>query len=120
MWLWLTGWLDSVRADLMFGWKQIVRRKGTSAAAILSLGLGIGSCTAAFRLIDALLLRPLPIAGADRLYLVAREGAGPGGDLRVSESCEYPLFQIMRSAVKDEAELIAVSYADRVDLTWSL
>lgn len=113
------AWFDSLRADLRFGWKQILRRKGTSAAAILSLGLGIGSCVAAFRLIDALLLRPLPVSGADRLYLVAREGAGPGGDLRISESCEYPLFRILRAAVKDQAELIAVSYADRVDLTWS-
>jgi predicted permease len=112
-------WLDSVRADLAYACKQILKRKGTSAVAILSLGLGIGSCTAAFRLIDALLLRPLPVAGADRLYLLTREGAGPSGDLRVSESCEYPLFQLMRAAVNDEAELMAVSYADRVDLTYS-
>ena len=112
-------WLDSLRADLLFGWKQIVKRKSTSAAAVLSLGLGIGSCIAAFRLIDALLLRPLPISGADRLFLIAREGQGPSGDSRVSDSCEYPLFQIMRSAVRDQADLIAISYADRVDLTYS-
>jgi predicted permease len=112
-------WLDSLRADLIFGWKQIVKRKSTSAAAVLSLGLGIGSCIAAFRLIDALLLRPLPISGADRLFLIAKEGRGPSGDYRLSESCEYPLFQLMRSAVRDQAELIAVSYADRVDLTYS-
>lgn len=112
-------WLDSVRADFVFGWKQLRKRKGTSAAAILSLAVGIGSCVAAFRLIDALLLRPLPISGADRLYLVAREGVGPGGDLRISESCEYPLFRLMRSAVQNDADLIAVSYADRVDLSYT-
>jgi predicted permease len=115
----LAVWLDSVRADLVFGWRQLVKRKVTSAAAIVSLGLGIGACTAAFRLIDALLLRPLPISGSDRLYLVARQGAGPSGDLRISESCEYPLFQLMRAAVTDQADLLAVSYADRVDLTYS-
>src|SRR5690348_10376829 len=53
-------WLDSLRADAVFGWRQLRKNKVTSAAAILSLGLAIGACTSAFRLIDALLLRPLP------------------------------------------------------------
>ena len=39
-------------------------------AAILSLALGIGACTSAFRLIDALLLRPLPVAHPERLWLL--------------------------------------------------
>src|SRR4051794_8237352 len=47
------GWLDSLRADAVFGWRQLRKRKVTSAAAVLSLGLGVGACTAAFRLIDA-------------------------------------------------------------------
>ncbi len=55
----LVAWLDSLRADAVFGWRQLSKKKVTSAAAILSLGLAIGSCTSAFRLIDALLLRPL-------------------------------------------------------------
>ena len=58
----LLAWLDSLRADAVFGWRQLTKRKVTSAAAILSLALAIGACTAAFRLIDALLLRPLPVA----------------------------------------------------------
>jgi len=57
----LIAWLDSLRADVIFGWRQLNKRKATSAAAILSLALAIGACTSAFRLIDALLLRPLPI-----------------------------------------------------------
>ena len=112
-------WLDCLRSDFAFGWRQLLKRKVTSLAAILSLGLGIGACTAAFRLIDALLLRPLPVSGTDRLYLVARDGFGPSGDRRVSESCEYPLFQMMRSAVREQADLIAVSYSDRIDVTYS-
>src|SRR5215831_15728708 len=55
-------WLDSLRSDAVFGWRQLKKRKATSAAAVLSLGLAIGSCVAAFRLIDAVLWRPLPIA----------------------------------------------------------
>src|SRR6202049_535918 len=114
----LAVWLDSLRADTIFGWRQITKKKVTSAAAILSLALAIGACTSAFRLIDALLLRPLPVKDPDRLYVVARQGIGPAGNYRVSDSCEYPLFRQMRAAVKDQAELIAISYADRVDLTY--
>ncbi len=70
----LVAWLDSLCADAVFGWRQLKNKKVTSAAAVLSLALAIGACTSAFRLIDALLLRPLPVAGADRLYSVAFEG----------------------------------------------
>jgi hypothetical protein len=57
----LIAWLESLRADTVFGWRQLRKRKATSAAAILSLALAIGACTSAFRLIDAMLLRPLPV-----------------------------------------------------------
>ncbi len=114
----LVAWLDSLRADAVFGWRQLMKKKATSAAAVLSLALAIGACTSAFRLIDALLLRPLPVANPERLYVLARRGVGPAGDFRISESCEYPLFRRLRAGVKDQAELIAASYGDRVDLTY--
>ncbi|HEV3278514.1 MAG TPA: ABC transporter permease [Terriglobia bacterium] len=114
----LVAWLDSLRADAVFGWRQLMKKKATSAAAILSLALGIGACTSAFRLIDALLLRPLPVAEPGELYALARQGVGPAGNFRTSDANEYPLFQVERSAVKGQAELIAVSYADRTDLTY--
>src|SRR5580700_9644799 len=111
-------WLDSLRADAVFGWRQLMKRKATSAAAILSLALAIGSCTSAFRLIDALLLRPLPVANADRLYAVAFEGRGANGKLQVWDSCSYPMFRLMRTTAREQAELLAISYADRSDLTY--
>jgi predicted permease len=114
----LVPWLDSLRADDVFGWRQIMKRKATSAAAILSLALAIGSCTSAFRLIDALLLRPLPVANADRLYVVAFEGRGADGKSNVYDSCSYPTFRQMRAVARGQAELIAISYAERSDLTY--
>src|SRR3954447_17941287 len=115
----LIAWLDSLRADAVFAWRQLVKRKVTSGVAILSLALATGACTSAFRLIDALLLRPLPISHPERLYSVAFEGAA-GADGRVStyDSCSYPMFRQMRAAVKDQAESVAVSYAERIDLTY--
>jgi putative ABC transport system permease protein len=115
----LIPWLDSLRADAVFGWRQLKKNKVTAAAAILSLALAIGACTSAFRLIDALLLRPLPIVNPDRLYAMFCRGMGPGGDVRSSDSNEYPQFRLMRAAVKNQAELIAVSWVERADLTYS-
>ncbi len=114
----IIAWLDSLRADAIFGWRQLKKNKVTSAAAILSLALGIGACTGAFRLIDALLLRPLPVAAPEQLYALARQAIGPEGKPETFDGWAYPDFQLMRAAVKDQAELIAVSYSDRTDLTY--
>jgi putative ABC transport system permease protein len=114
----LVAWLDSLRADSVFGCRQLLKRKVTSAAAILSLGLAIGACTSAFRLIDALLLRPLPVAHADNLYAISFAGLTPDGKARSYDSCSYPMFRQMRAAVRGKAELIAVSQTGRVDLTY--
>jgi predicted permease len=114
----LVGWLDSLRADTIFGWRQLWKRKVTSAAAVLSLALAIGACTSAFRLIDALLLRPLPVANPESLYVLSRQGLGWNGQPQTFDGWAYPAFRRMRAAVKEQAELIAISYTDRVDLTY--
>ena len=114
----LVGWLESLRSDAIFGLRQLKKTKVTSAAAILSLALAIGACTSAFRLIDAILLRPLPVANPERLYDLAQQGIGPDGKPQDFDGWAYPDFQLMRAAVKDQAELFAVSYADSVDLTY--
>ena len=114
----LVSWLESLRSDAIFGLRQLKKTKVTSAAAILSLALAIGACTSAFRLIDAILLRPLPVANPERLYDLAEQGIGPDGKPQDFDGWAYPDFQLMRAAVKDQAELFAVSYADSVDLTY--
>ena len=114
----LYAWIESLRADAVFGWRQLRKKPATSAAAVLSLALAIGSCAAAFRLIDALLLRPLPVASPERLYSVAFQNTGPDGKLMTYDSCSYPMFRQMREAVAAQAESIAVSYVDRIDITY--
>ncbi len=114
----LVAWLDSLRADAVFGWRQLKKKKVTSAAAVLSLALAIGACTSAFRLIDALLLRPLPVAEPERLYSLSRQGIGFDGRPQTFDGWAYPDFQLMRAAVKDQAELMAISYAEPMDLTY--
>ncbi len=112
------SWLDSLRADVVFGCRLIGKTKATSAVAILSLALALGSCVSAFRIIDALLLRPMPIRDPQRLFLLARKGIGPDGAPRTSPAMEYPLYRQMREAAASQADLVAASYANRLDLTY--
>ena len=114
----LLPWIDSLRADAVFGWRQLMKTKVTTAAAALSLALATGACTTAFRLIDALLLRPLPVANPSELRTLSRQGIGPDGKPASFDGWAYPAFQRMRAAVRGQAELVAVSYAERLDLTY--
>ncbi|HXS93660.1 MAG TPA: ADOP family duplicated permease [Candidatus Limnocylindrales bacterium] len=111
-------WLDSLRFDFVFGCRQLVKRKVTSAAAILSLALAVGSCTAAFRLIDAMLLRSLPVKDPEQLYDLTRHLVDFDGKPASYDEWAYPAFRRMRDAVKDQAELIAISSNLTVELTY--
>ncbi len=86
---------------------------------MLSLALAIGACTSAFRLIDAILLRPLPVAAPEQLYSVWRVGASPvDGTVYKTSEWAYPSFQLMRAAAKGQAELLAVSFVEPMDVTY--
>src|SRR5437763_11180058 len=102
----VVGWLESLLSDISFGWRQLCRNKVTSGAAVLSLALGIGSCVAAVRLIDALLWRPLPISGSSSLYVLSRKMTGFDGKPIEDGHWATPEFKLMRDAVKDRADLI--------------
>jgi putative ABC transport system permease protein len=111
-------WLDSLRADVVFGWRQLRRNKAATAAAILSLGLAMGACVSAFRLIDALLLRPLPVAHPERLYTLAYPYVDNEGKIQPNEVFNYPEFRAIRAAAKNQAALIAISFGQRDDITF--
>jgi predicted permease len=114
----LSSWIDTVRADVILGWRQLLQHPRASVAAILSLALALGACVSAFRIIDAMLWRPLPVAGAQRLFVLVRSSAAFGGAMREYDGSEYPLFERLRLAAGSDAELLALSYVDRVDLTY--
>ncbi len=110
-------WLESLMADGIFGWRQLVKHKAASAAAVLSLALGIGACTAAFRLIDALFLRPLPVADPGSLYVLSYGYIDHNGVADTSATFDYPVFRMLRAAVKDEAVLM-ISPAGQIDISF--
>ena len=111
--------VDSLRADVVFGWRQLWKNKTTTAVAVLSLGLAMGACLAVFRLIDAMLLRPLPVRDASRLFVLAYPYTDASGKTETADWFDYPQFRVLRAAVKGEAELMAISQPSSHGLTFS-
>jgi putative ABC transport system permease protein len=66
------GWtrLEQLARDAAHGLRQVRRNPLFAGLAIATLALGIGGITAMFSVFDAVLIRPLPYAGADRLVMI--------------------------------------------------
>jgi len=85
-------WLDETGGDLRYAIRLMGKAPGFTAAAVLSLALGIGANTAIFSLMDAVLLRTLPIADPQNVFFLAHgRGERPGA------SSNYPLFDAYRA-----------------------
>ena len=84
-------------SDIRFGARLLLKSPITSAAAVLSLALGIGGTTTIFSAVDAVLLRPLPYAEPERLVLVSatspmfdrRASNRRGGSLSPADFLDY-------------------------------
>jgi predicted permease len=86
--------VESLLRDLAYAWRSVGRSPGFFAVAVLSLGLGVGVNTAMFSLVDAVLLRPLPVTAPETLVDVFSTGADPAEYATTS----YPDFLDLQAA----------------------
>jgi len=76
--------MTSTFKDIRYAFRNLLKRPSFTAIVILVLGLGIGSTTAIFSIVDALLLRALPYQNAERLVLI-REVGQKGNQMAVTQ-----------------------------------
>jgi predicted permease len=110
------GWLESFLQDTAYGARSMLRSKALTGVALLSLALGIGANTAIFTLLDAVLLRSLPVKDPHRLVLLGRaQGSGVTHSFTATDLYSYPFYrelQRQNSVFSDTAATI--SMRDRV------
>jgi putative ABC transport system permease protein len=76
----LTQWVEELRDDVRFAWRQLRAAPAFAGVAILTLALGIGANSAIFALVDATLLKPLPYGDPGRLVTIwERTDSNPHG-----------------------------------------
>ena len=94
---WGWGWFEHLVQDVRYCLRMLRKSPGFTAAAVLTLALGIGANTAIFSTIDAVLLRQLPFANADRLVFVWATDAQRGVNEDVTS---FPNFEDWRAQSK--------------------
>lgn len=67
--------IDDLRQDVRYAIRTLLRSPLFAATAIISLGLGIGANTLVFSVVNALVLKPLPVSDPDRVMFVQRVGS---------------------------------------------
>jgi predicted permease len=99
--MWGYRWLETLAQDLRYGVRQLRKNPGFTAVAVLTLALGIGANIALFSVMNAMLLRTLPVRNPQELVEFVR--LAPNGTMM--SNLKYPEFEYLR---KDTSVLSGV------------
>ena len=105
----LLPWLDSIVRDVRLGARMLRKNAVVTGAAVVSLSLALGACVAAFSLVDALILRPLPVRHPEQLVYLAFPTYTP--ERPEADTFNDPLFLRLREAARGHVDLFADEHA---------
>jgi predicted permease len=122
-----TLWFEYLLQDIRFGFRQLRKSPGFTLIALLSLALGIGANTAIFTLVNAILLRPLPVQNPNELVLFG-DGRAQGLTFSVPDGDDwqlfsYPFFHDFRRQATSYSGIAAVNstqYASKASIAGSV
>lgn len=113
-----TNSLSDLRQDILYALRAMRQNAGFTAVVLLTLALGIGANTSTFTLIDALVLRTMPVPHPEQLVTVgnpARTGGMSEGSPR-TDIASYPLFADVRDQSHAVRGIYASGRTDRLDV----
>jgi predicted permease len=102
------AWLDGFLQDLRYAVRCLWNRPGFSAVVVISLALGIGANSALFSVLNAILLRSLPVAHPEQLFELTKAESRYGRP----DGFSYPMFERMRNVAP--AGIVAMSRVARM------
>ena len=108
--------MSTIIYDLRYGIRVLLKRPGVTLVAVLSLALGIGANTAIFSLMDAVMLKSLPVREPERLVLFGKgeqAGASIGFPNESTDLFSYPFYREVRtrnSVFTDVASLLSIPW----------
>ena len=110
--LWEWRWLEDLAQDLRYALRMLRRNPGFATVDLLTLALGIGANTAIFSVLNAVLIRELPVRQPEELLRVA-----PIGERGEDMAFSYPFFLALRKSQQVFSSVYAATGSDPMDLT---
>ena len=96
-------WIEDTIADARYALRSFRRNPLLAGAAIVTLALGIGANTAIFSVVNAVILRPLPFPGGDRLVMLSEDNSEKGWHQQTAAPANYFDWKERVSAFTDVA-----------------
>jgi len=100
--------LDKIARDLRFSFRSLLKSPGFALTAILTVALGVGANTAVFSVMNAVLLKSLPVTDPKTLvYLRTSDPPRGTGTVDTNETMSYPVYDALRKQNSAISSLIA-------------